>query len=140
MGTLIIVDATTTPQIVDFQQFRIKVDLSIDGTNPPTALTFEALCSFQLPTYEVKSSSKYGSNLYSTALCSTFRALPPALNNFVISSAVTFKVDPDDCTVAGVRFNYNTLFNGNEYPRNPRNFEASTGYLASPNFITPPHY
>ena len=78
-GSLTINDAMGPPMITDSQQFVISVMTNlaspIDGTG-----TSDAVCSFQTPTYEVKSSSGggyyknygYDSHLYSTALCSTY--------------------------------------------------------------------
>ena len=59
-----------------------------------------------------------GTHLYSNAICSPINGIPPT---DVTPTYLLFKVDPNDCTLAGVRVQYNNPLRGNG------NTQSSTG-------------
>ena len=66
-------------------------------------------------------------------LLNTFPSFPLRLHvQQVVTSTLTFKVKSSDCTIDGVRANYNLIFNPNQ--GNPEIGSANSGYLASVNF------
>ena len=131
-GSLTINDATAGVTFTNFQQFRIGFSFKVEAISSD-AFAWDSLCTFQLPTYEVKSSGSYGSgtHLFSTAICSPING--PV--NVVTPTFLTFKVDPDDCTIDGVRVQYNNLI------RSTDNMDSFTGYMDSSNFpVIASHY
>lgn len=112
-----------TPIITDFQQFVISVNTGSATSLNVEPVFWDAVCSFDTPTYEVKLS--YGSRLYSTALCSTTDV---TVGDAVFPTALTFTLDPYTCELEYVRVVYGNIFSEGTILR------SSTGYIASPEF------